>query len=136
MSTTVTTERITWFVHECIDCSVRFAVTDFFDDRRRADKKNFYCPNGHSQAYLESESDRLRKQLAKAEGNRKAAEERVQRERDRVEAEKRQHAATKGQLTKTKKRISGGVCPCCNRSFVDLGRHMSGEHPDYVEADK
>lgn len=52
---------------------------------------------------------------------------------DQLEAERRAHAATKGQLTKTRKRVAGGVCPCCNRSFVNLGRHMAGQHPDYAE---
>lgn len=41
--------------------------------------------------------------------------------------------ATKGRLTKTKKRIANGVCPCCNRHFVNLERHMTGKHPDYTK---
>lgn len=26
--------------------------------------------------------------------------------------------------------------PCCNRSFVNLARHMAGQHHDYAEAGK
>jgi hypothetical protein len=34
-------------------------------------------------------------------------------------------------MTRIKKRVAAGVCPCCNRSFKDLARHMAGQHPDY-----
>jgi len=46
---------------------------------------------------------------------------------------KRQKAAAKGQLTKTKRRVANGVCPCCNRTFADLSAHMHGQHPEYGE---
>lgn len=32
----------------------------------------------------------------------------------------------------TLRRIAAGVCPCCRRSFTDLARHMSSQHPDYA----
>ena len=41
------------------------------------------------------------------------------------------HAA-KGQISKLKKRASAGVCPCCNRSFQNLRRHMGNKHPEFV----
>lgn len=134
-TTTTTTQRITWYIQDCIRCGTSFGVTGAYDDRRRADKRSFYCPNGHLMSYTESEADRLRKKLAAAEGNLKAQTERTKRARESTEAERRRHSATKGQLTKTKKRISGGVCPCCNRSFINLGRHMAGQHPDYTTDD-
>lgn len=49
-------------------------------------------------------------------------------------ATKQELTTTKGQLTKTKKRLAGGVCPCCNRSFVSLAKHMASQHPDYQES--
>ena len=39
----------------------------------------------------------------------------------------------KGQVTRIKKRVANGVCPCCNRTFKDLAAHMSTQHPDYIE---
>lgn len=32
-----------------------------------------------------------------------------------------------------RRRTAAGVCPCCNRSFVQLARHMKTKHPDHVE---
>lgn len=31
-----------------------------------------------------------------------------------------------------KKRVQGGACPCCNRHFVQLERHMATKHPEIV----
>jgi hypothetical protein len=30
-----------------------------------------------------------------------------------------------------RKRIQSGVCPCCNRTFENLGRHMKSKHPAF-----
>lgn len=27
-------------------------------------------------------------------------------------------------------RIGAGICPCCNRTFSQLARHMQSKHPD------
>jgi hypothetical protein len=46
----------------------------------------------------------------------------------------RSHAATKGHVTRKKRqleRVASGVCPCCNRSFVNLRRHMKTQHPEF-----
>lgn len=31
-------------------------------------------------------------------------------------------------------RIRNGVCPCCNRSFKDVHRHMKSQHPEFNPA--
>lgn len=41
---------------------------------------------------------------------------------------------TKGVVTRTRNRIANGVCPCCDRSFTNLQRHMASKHPDYAHA--
>ncbi|HYC31767.1 MAG TPA: hypothetical protein VEB59_05720, partial [Gemmatimonadales bacterium] len=52
----------------------------------------------------------------------------VSEQRDQTAASLR---STKGVVTKIKRRVAGGVCPCCNRTFSDLARHMSGKHPGW-----
>lgn len=119
------TERIV--TQQCINCGVWFGVPEFFDTRRQQDGKNFYCPSGHSQCYRESDADRLRKQL-----NREiASHDQTRAHRDDAE---RRVTAQKGVNTKLKKRVGNGVCPCCNRSFTNLRRHMKCKHPDFAEA--
>lgn len=42
------------------------------------------------------------------------------------------YTAAVGQVTKLKNRVGHGVCPCCNRSFGNLARHIESEHPTFI----
>jgi hypothetical protein len=85
--------------------------------------KSVYCPNGHQWHYAgKSAEERIRE-----------AEQRTKAVRDLLAAEERSHAATKGKVTKLKKRVEAGVCIHCKRSFVNLARHMQSKHADCLE---
>src|SRR3990167_5952140 len=57
-----------WLVTEtCASCGIEFAMPANLRNSRKRDLALFYCPNGHSQAYTESEADRLTRDLAAAE---------------------------------------------------------------------
>lgn len=107
----------------CISCGVWFGVDKYLDTERRSSKTNFFCPNGHPQAYCESEADRLRKQLQQEQ--QKSAMEAASRrtaEEGRAKAEK--------ELKRIKMRTDAGVCTCCNRTFQNLARHMKTKHKE------
>jgi DNA repair exonuclease SbcCD ATPase subunit len=129
--TTTLTYSGTLTVNTCW-CGMRHAIPselyDFQQRQHRDGEKQtaIYCPLGHN--YIISgkgEAEQLREQLATETRRRKAA-------RELLAAEERSHAATRGHLTRTKKRVGGGVCPCCNRTFQQLARHMANKHPDYA----
>lgn len=127
MSPVVTTTEIGIRAVECGECGIVFGMTDTYYEKRLEDHRTWYCPNGHPRAYLgKSEAEKLQQRLTNERELRRETEQRLERER-------RAHRATKGKLTKTKNRVAAGVCPCCNRTFQNLGRHMQGQHPDYVE---
>jgi DNA repair exonuclease SbcCD ATPase subunit len=89
---------------------------------------DIYCPLGH--AYVKAgkgEAEKLRESLER-ERERAA---RMAAERDQAQASARSY---KGVATKARKRAAAAVCPCCNRSFVQLRRHMETQHPDYDPA--
>lgn len=120
----------------CYSCGVVFAMPE--DLRRELldnHARSFYCPNGHGQHYTgktaaqkqRERAERLEQQLAS-----RAEDLRVQRAE--TETARRKLAATKGQLTKTRRRAANGVCPCCNRSFVNVARHVSSQHPEFDPA--
>lgn len=119
----------------CCSCGVPFALPDYMVARLKETGKEFYCPSGHAQHYsnsLQKQYEALKAKLEQAEHHaqleqkwRRAAEEDHEHTRRRL-------SATKGVLTKTKNRIHNGVCPCCNRSFAHLQRHMQSQHPDYL----
>jgi hypothetical protein len=116
----------------CPSCGTIFGLTEDHQSQLRQSCKVFYCPNGHGQHYAVSEADRLREELAAVQARERNALAFARSVQDQNEAERRAHAATKGKLTKTRRRLYNGVCPCCNRSFANLGRHMAGQHPDYA----
>ena len=112
----------------CCVCGVHFGIEDEHDDNLRRTKRSFFCTNGHEQHYRgkshEEEIKALNARLA-----------RQLSELDQVSADRDFHARSaasyKGKLNRTKTRLKNGVCPCCNRHFKDLERHMKGQHPDY-----
>lgn len=130
MSTTI--EIVTSLVtEECCNCHMLFAVPADFERRRRRDHEIFFCPAGHRQHYsAKSEEEKLRAQLAeKEEEIRRVAMERDQeqtRAANLVKKVKKVEREAKATLV----RIHAGVCPCCNRTFKALARHMATQHSD------
>jgi hypothetical protein len=117
---------ISFVLVECYSCGVPFQVTkqlnDYYLNHR---DKSFCCPNGHSQHYIgKTEEQKLREAL-------QWEKERRERAESRAKLEENSKRVYKGHLTRVRRRVSGGVCPCCNRTFVALQRHMKTKHPDY-----
>jgi hypothetical protein len=127
----------------CITCGCHFGVPVDFMNGKRQTGGNFCCPSGHSMTFGGNENDRLKKKLADEETRRAQAEAATLAERERanrnwrdgreaVQATERKLSAQKGVTTRLKNRISKGVCPCCNRTFANLARHMAGQHPEFA----
>ena len=117
----------------CGACGIPFGLPQNYYEARRRDAELFSCPNGHRIGYGQSEADRERAKRLRAEQEAEWLRTSRQAAWDQAAAAERRRAAAKGQLTKVKKRVAAGVCPCCNRTFQDLARHMAGQHPDYAE---
>jgi hypothetical protein len=115
---------------ECCACGVLFAMTREFRQARldKGPTLTFYCPNGHVQHYTKSRIRELEEQLAAKARELTAARCETLAEKHLREEAERQQAAAQRKL----KRTHNGVCPCCNRSFVNLRRHMSTKHPELV----
>lgn len=128
--TTALVYEETLTVHHCPSCAVAFAMPDRLETERRQDHGTFWCPNGHTLSYPQKTA------IEKEKERRQRAEEETARVRAALDQELSAHRSTKGQLTKAKKRVAGGACPCCNRTFVQLTRHMATKHPDYAQEAK
>ena len=121
------TNLVTWVTIYCYKCGAAFAVPTEVDEEWHARGQSFYCPNGHSQHYtmsLEKKLQQARDQLTR---------ERAYHDQTRADLESKKHQlrATKGVVTKIKRRVGKGVCPCCNRTFPNLTKHMDTKHPDW-----
>jgi hypothetical protein len=107
------------YATECNVCGTVFGIENRLDDSLRENGRLFYCPNGHGLRYKETEATRLKKQLD--EEKRKLANAQF----ELMAAEKK--------MKRIENRIKNGICPCCNRQFVQLTRHMKSKHPEYAE---
>jgi len=125
-------------------CGMTYAIPAALDKHATSQRDNripetqrteIFCPLGHT--WIRSGKSRL--DLAKEELERVQREKiwaenranRIQLERD---AAQRQASAYKGQATRARKRAAAALCPVegCGRSFVQIARHLTTKHPDYV----
>lgn len=116
-------------IEKCVNCGCVFGVPNGFRTQRRQDKRSFFCPNGHSMSYTESELDTVRRERDRLTQRLAERDDEIKRQRELRETTERRLAATQGVVTKIKKRVGHGVCPCCNRTFGDLTKHMATKHP-------
>lgn len=130
------TDSVVLVTEECCNCGVLFAVTESFQQQCLDNpEKWFYCPNGHQQHYTgKTDAQKAKERAAELERRLASREEDLRAERMQREAERRRHAATKGQLTKARKRADAGVCQHCNRTFANVSRHVAHMHPEAVQA--
>lgn len=118
------TESVTLDTQHCIQCDVIFALTRNFTNILKERGQTFYCPNGHSQCYTETDNMRLQKQLAQKQ--RELTESKCE-----TMAERQRREAAESEMAKHQRRTKHGVCPCCRRTFVRLSNHIAKAHPDY-----
>ena len=114
-----------FYIESCFACGCLFGMTMDFKDARQRNKDTFYCPAGHPQHYLGKSDKELRRE---AEARARAAEDQALAAKQELARVKRE---AKAEQTRLAQRARGGVCPCCNRSFVQLARHMKTKHPEH-----
>lgn len=117
----------------CGNCGVYFGMESGQLAKVQADGSWFYCPNGHRIHYFETANQRLEKERDAERQRRRNAEATLTHTRDQLDAERRSKAAYRGHLTRVKRRIANGVCPCCSRSFDNVRRHMASQHPGWLD---
>jgi len=116
----------------CPVCGVHYGVDKALIDRRLREGGHWFCTNGDSLSFIEPEVEKLRKQLASAQGNLNFY--RSYSEQKEAEAKElgKQVRAQKAAKTRLMRRVTNGVCPCCQRHFANVQRHMQSRHPDSV----
>jgi hypothetical protein len=105
-------------------CGVQFAVPQALLNVSRTHGTSFYCPKGHLLRIGEGEVDKLKRQVENEKQRREWAEKNAATAR-------KAEAIVRGKLKAQSERVKNGVCPCCNRSFTNLRRHMSTKHPEF-----
>ena len=127
MSFTIT-ETTRLVTQVCANCGVLFALPEYLYEQCRENPfKEFFCPNGHTLVFkkssLQEQVDSLRRERDDAQRASSIMQHRLQVKDKEVK-----------KLTNKMKRVTAGVCPCCNRSFKQLAEHMRTQHPEIVKA--
>lgn len=118
------TQSILLDVINCADCGISFALPDYLLHRLRNNGNSFYCPVGHSNVFKETEVMRLRAKLDEQTRIATQQAERALRAQQEKEVEIKARMVAERKL----KRVNKGVCPCCNRTFQNLAKHMATKH--------
>lgn len=134
MSAAIKYQTAEHYLTNCATCKISFYLPGTVYDRAQASSSvSFYCPNGHSSIYSDTETARLKRQLEQEKKRLEWANKDLTMVRQQRDRQERKARAFKGIITKTKKRVGQGVCPCCNRFFSKLHAHMMVKHPKYKE---
>jgi hypothetical protein len=112
----------------CPVCGIGHAIPQDLNTQAKRHRTGVHCPLGHTWIYTKS----VEQDLAEAKRDAEYYKRRLSGEREDHGRTRRRLSATQGVVTRTKKRIAAGVCPCCKRTFQQLARHMAGQHPDYA----
>lgn len=121
MSTQDLAGRMTSFSIEletvvCCSCGIPFGLPVNYKRKLLETHGDFYCPNGHTLVFNgESKSEKLQRLLRQKEN------ELAQKIATNIQLD--------NQLTKIKKDISQGKCPCCGKTYKRLANHMARKHP-------
>lgn len=128
--TNIDGRRFAQFV--CGKCGIEHWVPEaFYDEQvKLGPSGGWYCPNGHRRVFRESAADQLRRERDRLQQQLAQKDDAIAYQREQRERAERSAAAYKGQTTRLKKRAKAGVCPCCNRTFENLARHMATQHPE------
>lgn len=116
----------------CGECGGVYALAERYRKQKHAKGGYWNCPYCQcSWGYSESDTDRLKEELAQKEAQIKREQTRTRTARADATYHKNVARSQKGAKTRLKNRIANGVCPCCQRTFKQLARHMKNKHPNY-----
>jgi hypothetical protein len=101
----------------CGGCGIPFAIPENYFNKLIENNGSFHCPNGCSLHFTgETEVEKLTRQLKQKES------ELAQKTTANIQLDT--------QLTKIKKDIASGKCPCCDKTYKHLANHMKNKHPN------
>lgn len=110
----------------CVCKCIIYLPKDLYNSAKHSESISFYCAYGHKQHYPQGETE-----LDKVRRERDRLQQQIAWKEERLLHKERQLNATRGVVTRIKRRVGNGVCPCCNRTFSNLQQHMNKQHPGW-----
>lgn len=122
---------------DCGLCGGVYAITESYRLQCYEQGTGWTCPYCKaSWGYFgDTAVKRLERELAKSRAAHDQTRAECDRQRELKLRTERRLKAQKGVTTRIKNRVRRGVCPCCNRYFENLQRHMESKHADYAASE-
>jgi hypothetical protein len=126
---------------DCASCGEPIRLEAAQELSLRRSRQTFYCLWGHQNYFpagkteaekAREEAEAMRRERDKLKQNTAYLEDRLKAVKEARDHAERRAAAARGQVTRLKNRAAAGVCPCCNRSFENLRRHMQARHKGFA----
>ena len=126
--------EVDFYVVHCGDCGGTYAILERVRSQKQQEGKCWTCPYcecgwGYDNSGLNA---KLRREIAQQKKRTEWAQNDAKKERRRADHNDRRRRGEKAAKTRIKNRIAAGVCPCCNRTFQNLARHMANKHPTFT----
>lgn len=126
----------TYTTEHCLQCPGTWAWPEDDEQRLRRSHKTFHCPYCGNRMHYGGKSDLEKAKDAAREATDQLTLERARHDQtqESLRHARRRHTAQKAATTRLKNRAAAGLCPCCNRHFANLGRHMANQHPKFAKS--
>jgi hypothetical protein len=116
-------------VTQCGACAVWHTVPEMVWDTQVREGGFHCCPNGHSRGWNKG-TDEVERENIRRERDRLKQD--AARLADEVTAQQRRADEAEKKVLQIKRRAAAGVCPCCNRTFLNIQRHMKSKHANVI----
>lgn len=118
----------------CGNCAGTYAINEAYRQKRQDTATGWHCPYCQTAwgYFGTNEAARLRRALEDKQRSLEFHKANAASERAAREKTERRLSATRGAKTRLQNRIKNGVCPCCTRTFMNLQRHMTTQHPEFT----
>lgn len=121
--------------HVTCECGGTYALAARYIEQKRNLGGGWHCPYCQvGWGYFDGgKLARLEKQLVAKDAALDQARADASYQREIREHAERRVSALRGVVTRTKRSVGSGACPCCGKRFKDLADHMAEKHPKYAE---
>lgn len=116
-------------VNQCGTCAVWHTIPEVKFNSAFAEGGFWHCPNGHERGFRKGQDEIKQEEIRRERDRLKQDAARLQ---DEVAAERKRAAEAEQKIVQIRRRAAAGVCPCCNRTFLNVQRHMKSKHPNVV----
>lgn len=116
-------------VNQCGTCAVWHTIPEVIYKSCVAEGGFWHCPNGHSRGFAKG-ADQIERENIRRE--RDSLKQNAARLADEIAAERKRADDAEKKVVQIRRRAAAGVCPCCNRTFLNVQKHMKTKHANVV----